>query len=316
MIQKALELIKKYDTIIIHRHSNPDGDAIGSQVGLKHLLLHNFPDKKIYTVGDSAKRYSFIYDSVADEISDDCYNGALAIILDTSAHALVSDDRYRLADTTLRIDHHLFCEKVAEYELYDTSFESCCGFITYLSMQWNWEMPQVSAQALFTGLVTDSGRFRYDSTTQCTFGMAQYLMQHGVDTNSIYTQLYASDFEQVKMRAYFTLKIKFTDNNVGYIYTPKKEWQDLNLDAFSVSRGMVGTMADLKGVEVWINLTETDEGILCELRSAKYDINRFATAHGGGGHAKACGCTVADFSEAMTLLQELDDFVAEMKNTL
>ena len=94
MFEQALELIKKYDRIIIHRHNRPDGDAMGSQIGLKHLILENFPGKQVYMVGDEAKRFAFMEDAVMDEIPDSAYEGALAIILDTSAKALISGDRY------------------------------------------------------------------------------------------------------------------------------------------------------------------------------------------------------------------------------
>ena len=127
MYNKILEKIKQYDKIIIHRHSNPDGDALGSQIGLRLLIEENFPEKKVYTVGDHAKRYSFMAGSKMDEIEDGVYEGALAIILDTSAKALISDERYTLAAETVRIDHHIFCEKIADLELTDTSFESCAG---------------------------------------------------------------------------------------------------------------------------------------------------------------------------------------------
>ena len=85
MFERVLKAIQDYDTIIIHRHNNPDGDAMGSQVGLKHLILNNFPGKTVYMVGDAPKHYSFMEDSVMDEIPDETYRGALAIILDTSA---------------------------------------------------------------------------------------------------------------------------------------------------------------------------------------------------------------------------------------
>lgn len=310
MKQQALQLITQYDTIIIHRHTHPDGDAVGSQVGLKHLLLANFPTKTVYTVGDAAGRYAFVADSDTDQVADEVFAHALCIVLDTSAHALVSDDRYRTAAATLRIDHHMFCETMCDCEVVDTSFESCCGLVTQLSIDFGWTMPATAAQALYTGLVTDSGRFRYDSTNARTFALAQYLLQHGVDVNTVYGNLYADDYDKVKLRAQFVLRIQFTPHHVAYIYTPQAEWQALGLDAFTTSRGMVGTMADLKGVPVWINLTQTEQGILCELRSSVYNINEFAVRHGGGGHAKACGCTVATYDEAMQLLAELDDFVS------
>lgn len=97
-MHEALELLKKYDTVIIHRHTNPDGDAMGSQIGLKNLLLDNFPEKKVYAVGDGAGRFSFMDGSVMDEIPDETYKGALAVILDSAEHSLVSDDRYTLAE--------------------------------------------------------------------------------------------------------------------------------------------------------------------------------------------------------------------------
>ena len=93
MFEEILQQIRNFDRIIIHRHNHPDGDAIGSQVGLKHILLENFPGKEVLVVGDSAGRYGFIADSVMDEVADSAYEGALAIILDTSARHLISDER-------------------------------------------------------------------------------------------------------------------------------------------------------------------------------------------------------------------------------
>ena len=71
MFEQFLQQIKTYDRIIIHRHSKPDGDAMGSQIGLKHILLENFPEKEINAVGDHAHRFSFMEDSVMDEIPDE-----------------------------------------------------------------------------------------------------------------------------------------------------------------------------------------------------------------------------------------------------
>jgi len=71
--EKILEAIKSFDIIIIHRHSSPDGDAIGSQVGLKKVLKANFPTKRIFAVGDEAGRYSFVDESVMDEVADEEY---------------------------------------------------------------------------------------------------------------------------------------------------------------------------------------------------------------------------------------------------
>ena len=306
MFEQALELIEKYDRIIIHRHNRPDGDAMGSQIGLKHLILENFPGKQVYMVGDEAKRFAFMQDSVMDTIPDSAYEGALAIILDTSAKALISDDRYPLAEATLRFDHHIFCEKIAEVEVTDTSFESCCGLLTSFAEACGLIINAVAANALYTGMVTDSGRFRYDSTTSKTFHLASKLMEQPIDTNYLYGQLYADDFAKVQLRAKFVLKMQFTQHKVAYIYTTLEEAKALNVETFTISREMVNTMANIRGVDIWVNFTETDVGVLCEIRSSQYNINPIAVKYGGGGHAKASGATVADRETAMVMLQDLD----------
>ncbi|MBP3377620.1 MAG: bifunctional oligoribonuclease/PAP phosphatase NrnA [Clostridia bacterium] len=311
MFESVLQEILAHNRIIIHRHSNPDGDAPGSQIGLKHILKENFPEKEVYAVGDDAKRYAFMADSTMDEIPDEAYNGALAVILDTSAKSLISDDRYTTAARTVRMDHHIFCEKIADVELTDTSYESCCGLVADFAKRCHLTLTPLAAKSLYTGMITDSGRFRYDSTSAQTFRIASFLMEHEFETNDIYRNLYADDYSRIKLRAEFILKIQFTSKNVAYIYTTLEEAAAAGADTFSISRGMVNTMGDIRGVDIWVNFTETEEGVLCEIRSSKYNINPIAVKHGGGGHAKASGATLKDRAEAMELLSELEGLLEE-----
>ncbi len=311
MFEEALRLIRDYDRIIIHRHTCPDGDAIGSQTGLKFLIEANFPDKKVFIVGDAPKKYSFMEGSTPDSLPDSTYEGALAVVLDTSARSLISDERYSLASETLRIDHHIFCEKICSTEITDTTYESCCGMIADLARETGLRLTASAARALFTGMVTDSGRFRYDSTNARTFELAAYLMGEDFSTADIYSKLYSESFENIKLRASFILKIKFTEKGVAYIYTTADEMKALGADTFSISRGIVGTMSDIRGVDIWVNFTEIDGAVLCEIRSSKYNINPIAVKHGGGGHAKASGATLKNREEAFELLSELDYMTEE-----
>ena len=305
MYNKIKELIEKYDRIIIHRHSNPDGDAIGSQVGLKHIIKTNYPEKEVYAVGDASKRYGFIEDCATDSIPDEYYNGALAFVLDTSAISLISDERCKTADAIVKMDHHIFTEKYADLELIDTSFESCCGLIGMFAMEAGLKLNPTAAKALYTGMITDSGRFRYDSTSAQTFRVASFLMEQKFNTNDIYSNLYADELHFVQLRAKFVLKITLTDAPVSYIYTTLDEANSYGADTFTISRGMVNTMGDIKGIDIWVNFTETENGVLCELRSSKYNINPVAVKYGGGGHQKASGATVKDRAEAMAMLEDL-----------
>lgn len=306
MFEKIKEKIAEYPVVVIHRHTNPDGDALGSQIGLKELIKENFPDKEVYIVGDGAGRYAFMDGATMDEISDETYENALAIVLDCGSSSLISDTRYKTAKETARFDHHIFSETIADYEVVDTSYESCCGLVTDFALKNGLRLSSAAAKALYTGMVTDSGRFRYDSTNANTFRLASALMEQKFDLNDVYSKLYADDFANVKLRAQFILKIQFTPYRVAYIYTTKEELPTYGVDTFTISRGMVGTMSDLRGVDTWVNFTETENAVLCEIRSSKYNINPIAVKYGGGGHAKASGASLKNRAEAMSLLDDLN----------
>lgn len=305
MFSKILALIEKYDKIIIHRHKNPDGDALGSQLGLYHIIKDSYPEKTVYTVGDLTPRYSFMLTRPMDEIEDEVYSGALAIVLDTSAKALISDERYTLAEATARMDHHLFVEKICDEEITATSYESCAGLVAAMAEACGLTVSPVAAKVLYTGMITDSGRFRYDSTSAETFRVASFLMERNFSTADIYRNLYADELFFIQLRARFTLKIQLASPKVAYIYTEKAEVEELKADTFTISRGMVNVMGEIRGIESWVNFTETEEGVLCEIRSNTHNINPIAVKHGGGGHQKASGATLKDKDEAMELLSEL-----------
>ncbi len=312
MFEALRACLEAYDTIIIHRHRNPDGDALGSQIGLKELLRHNYPGKTVLCVGDMTPRYAFMCREPMDEVADEVYPTALAVVLDTSAKALISDDRYRLAAKSVRIDHHIFVETIADVEVTDTSYESCCGLVTQLARESDWKLTPEAATALYTGMITDSGRFRYDSTSAETFRLAAWLMEQPIPTAQIFRQLYADDFAMTRLRAQFVLKIRFTENGkVAYIYTNREEADHYAADRFTLSRGMVNVMSDIRGVDIWVNFTEAEEGVLTEIRSSVHNINPIAVAYGGGGHQKASGATLPDQATALRMLADLEAMTKE-----
>lgn len=303
---KAKELIEEYDTIIIHRHSNPDGDAIGSQIGLKAIIELNYPEKDVYVVGDELGRYSFMYNKKMDNVETEVFKKSLSIVLDTSSPSLISDDRYTLAKETLRFDHHLFIEKFCDIEIIDSSRESCASLVADFAYSTGLKVDSVSAKSLFTGIVTDSGRFLYDSVSPSTFTLCSYLLSTGFSIGDIYASLYNEDFASLKRRGYFIDKIKVTDSSVAYAYITKEDVEKMGTTPFSISRGFVNTMANIKGVGIWVSFTEDEDGILCELRSRDKNINPIAVKYGGGGHKKASGAKVKSKEEAMMMLDDLN----------
>ncbi|MDE7107294.1 MAG: bifunctional oligoribonuclease/PAP phosphatase NrnA [Clostridiales bacterium] len=308
MFEQVLQLIKQYPRIIIHRHSYPDGDAIGSQMGLAALIKDNFAGKEVYMVGDEATRLPFV-NAVMDDIPDEYYNNALAILLDCGGAHMVCDKRYTTAAAAVRIDHHLLCDKVADVEVIDSTFESASGMVALMAKECSLKLSLQSATMLYMGMVTDSGRFAFDSVSARTFELAAFLMSQPIDLNTLNYNLNAEDFSEILNKADNMHKIKFTQNNVAYIYTAHEELPQ-NGDVPVVSSGLVGLMRDIKGVHVWVNFTESDDGVHCELRSNRPNINPIAVKYGGGGHKKASGCIVPDKATAMNLLADLDELAA------
>lgn len=313
-VKPIIEEIEKHEKIILHRHAFPDGDAIGSQAGMRYLIEENFPEKNVLLTGDAPGRYAFVEGCLPAELKDEDFAGALSIVLDTPDKAMIADARYALADKSVRFDHHIFTEKWCDEEIIDADAESCCGLIVGFAVAAGWKINAKAASALYTGMVTDSGRFRYDSVSAETMSRAAVLLGSGADAQSIYRNLYSEDPERVKLRAKFTLKARFTEHGVGYLFNTAEEVAALGVDTFTISRGMVNVMADMKGVDIWVNFTECESGVLCELRSSVFNINPIAVKYGGGGHAKANGATLKDFDEARKMLAELDEMAATDKN--
>ena len=312
MFTALLEKIKEYDTIIIHRHSNPDGDALGSQIGLKNIIKENFKDKTVYVVGDMTARFSFMEDSVMDVIDDSVYENALAIVLDTSASALISDERYKTAKATARMDHHIFCEKICDVEVTDTSYESCCGLITEFAIKTGLKLNSLAAKSLYTGMVTDSGRFRFRDVSPETMRLAGVLLKQNIDTDVLYSNLYMKDFSEFKFEAHAHKKMKITENGVATLFVDKRMKKKLGITDEQASAS-VSFMDSIKGSLIWIAFIETKDSIRVRLRSRFVKISDLAEKYNGGGHACAAGATVHSKSEMKALIAEADALLKDYK---
>lgn len=311
MYKEIVDLIEKYDKIIIHRHINPDGDALGSQLGLKRLIELNYPNKTVYAVGDEN---TFVFLGKMDIIENDVYNNALAIILDVSIDRLVSDNRYKLADHVLIIDHHLNPANIGDTVYINSDFIAVAEIICDIAIENDYKLDKIGATPLLTGLVTDSGRFLYPNISAKTFEMAAYLMKCGAEIQDVYDKLYTTTLDFKRLQGYFINTFKTTKNNVAYMKNDLSVKDRFNVSTFTVSRAMVNQMGGMKGIDIWANFTLDEENVIqVELRSKKIPIVDVARKYGGGGHALACGCTLKSFEEADLVLNDLDELLEKEK---
>lgn len=312
------ELIKKYEKIVIFRHSRPDLDALGSQIGLAQAINYNFKEKEVYIVGDMSNRYKFI--GQMDEVSDDIFEDSLAIICDVAVSSMVSDDRYKLAKEVLVIDHHKNeCNILNALTYVDTTKVACAEIIGDMLLKLNKKTTKYGATALYGGITTDSGRFQYDGTTANTFKVAAYLLENGADINFIYDHLYVETLEQREMKNYFSSLYQTSKEGVAYLKCTKEVMAKYpNVDFFDISRGMVNLMAGVDEIVIWANFTYDKEKdvVVGEFRSRGIVIVDIAKKYGGGGHPFACGATLKDYNEADLVINDFKELALKNKEQL
>ena len=127
-MEHILNKIKEYNRIIIHGHVAPDGDCIGSQYGLYHMLKESFPEKEIYVTGDVCEYVSFL--GKPTHVDESLFTGALSICVDCATAARLSDQNYKLADYVIKIDHHIDVDAYGNYQLVDSKAASCTEILT------------------------------------------------------------------------------------------------------------------------------------------------------------------------------------------
>ena len=304
MYDEILRIIDAHDHIVIHRHKNPDLDALGAQVGLKQLIENNFTNKTVKIVGD--ENYSRFLARM-DDVEDAFYENALAIVVDVAVKALVADGRYAKAKTTMVIDHHRNETDFADYFYSYPDHIATCQVLGDMAMQHKLVVSPDTATALMAGIITDSGRFLYPTTSETTFAVAAFLMQNGADLPFLYERLYTENLAMKKLKGYFINHFKTTKNSVAYMKNDRELKGRFNVDTFTISRGMVNQMSGIERIPMWANFTEEEDGgIVCELRSKAISIVDIAKKYGGGGHDLACGCTVEDWETTDRILNDLD----------
>lgn len=303
MYNEILEYIKKYDSIIITRHKRPDLDALGSQFGLKNLIIENFKNKKVYCVGDMS-RPSFL--GAMDDINDDVYDNSLLIVTDCSVYDLLPEIPYKRAKEIIAIDHHANpCTIERCVQFVDIKAAAACQIIADFGFKMELNVSKETAKLLYAGIVSDTNRFNFGLTTTL-FEVVSNLINTGFDYKSLYDTMYGESVFYHKMKAYFINSFINEDCGLAYIKSDKSIFDRFPVDFFTISRGMVNVMSNLEEVEIWANFTQdpnTDK-VVCEFRSKKIPIVDIAIKYGGGGHKLACGATVDSFEVADMILED------------
>lgn len=305
MIQdEILTKIKEYETIIIHRHVRPDPDAIGSQVGLKRIIQASFPEKTVYAVGEEDPSLHFL--AQMDKIDDESFDGSLIIVCDTANTGRISDRRHELGDYTIKIDHHPHNDVYGDLNWVDTNSSSTSELIyEFTTHHEELIITDDAARLIYAGIVGDTGRFLFPSTTTRTFRYAADLVNYTFDRTALYSSLYDVPDKIAKMRGYILQNYKLSDSGAISIKITHDILKEFDVDSTETA-GLVGVLGDIQGVKAWVIFIEEDHLIRARIRSKGPVINTLANKYNGGGHPLASGASVTSWDEAEVLSADLE----------
>lgn len=319
IMEKILQKIKEYNRILIFRHFRADGDAVGSTKGLQEILKLTYPEKEIYLANNDFAQYLEFLGPEDEPVPLEWYADALGIVLDTGTTSRVSNPNFSLCKEIVKIDHHIDNNPYGDYSWVEEHRSSACEMVVkfYDTFKNELKINKKAATYLYTGMVTDSGRFRYDGVCGDTLRYAAILLDQGINTEWLFANLYLDDFEILKFKAHVYNQMKITENGVAYLYVDKAMQEQFNLTLENASAA-ISYMDGIKGCLSWLIFVETgdEEGsIRVRLRSRFVPINGIAENYHGGGHAYASGATVYSTDEMQALIHDTDALLKEFKET-
>lgn len=306
--QLVVEAIREYNTIIIHRHKRPDPDAIGSQLGLKYLIEAGFPDKKVLATGSMTTGLAWL--GKMDKVVEEDYQGALVIVTDTANQERIDGEKYYLGDKLIKIDHHPETDLYGDIQCVSVHASSCSELIVELSQKFKHELPltKKAAEVLYAGMVGDTGRFMFKSTTSKTLKLAACCYDAGIDAFAINDQFQLATIEELKFQAFALDRLVVIPNTgVAYLRIDQADMQRYNISQEQTNL-VVNLAARIIGVCCWVTFIQQEGNTFnyrCRIRSKGPVINEIAQRYHGGGHPLASGANAYSEEEIQSIIDEL-----------
>lgn len=304
MLKEIFKQIKKYDNIVIARHIGADPDALASQLALRESIRKTFKDKNVYAVGASSTRFSYF--PKLDKTMD--LDNAMLIVVDTPDKKRIDVSNFDNFKYYIKIDHHPFIEKYADVEYIDDTSSSASELIYRLITETKLVMDEEIARIIFLGIVSDTNRFLF-STTSNTFEVVSNLLKdYKLDLPLLYSNIFMRPLSEVRLQGYIEENMKVTENGLGSVKITNDIMMKYGVDAGSAGN-LVNNFNYIEEVIVWVTVSEDVKNNIIKLniRSRGPVINHIAEKYNGGGHRFASGARVTCMAEADSLLEELDE---------
>ena len=310
-VNLMLAKIKQYKKIVVFRHESPDFDALGSQYGMIEWLKHNFKNKQIIETGitNSQIGKNLFPKSSSVKIT----SPFLAIVLDTANSGRISGEAYKQADYIIKIDHHPSNDNYGDLNIVHTEASSVGELLYHIFTSKalrKYSMDKLAAKYLMIGLIGDTGRLIYPSTTLDTINAFNELAKTGINLQDIYRRMYEKSIEEIPVIKRIYNNLKITKEGLGYFYFLTKDQRDLKIHPDEVTK-YLPYLANFKEIKIFASITEDKKKDMfrVSVRSNDIVINKVAQNFGGGGHIHAAGVKLKTLAETKKLIKALNQLL-------
>ena len=313
-IDNIKEEIEKAKDVVILTHEFPDGDAVGSALAM-YLTLRKLGKTVDVIIPEYASMFNFLpaADEIKKEGKQEAYDLAISVDV-TGINRLNGFERYfEDAKVKIQIDHHQVNEMFADYNFVNPASPACAQNLIFIIEQLGVEIDKEIGTCLLTGIITDTGGFKYEGVSAETFEFTSWLLAKGVNVSDVYKRVM-----QTKTRANFELRrlimdrMEFIcDNKITFTYMTLEDEKNTGA-APGDHEGLVEIGRDIEGVEVSIFLREVENGFKASLRSNEYvNVSDVCLAFSGGGHKRAAGCTIFNTLEIAkeSIIHEVSKYI-------
>ncbi|MGC9198867.1 MAG: DHH family phosphoesterase [Acidobacteriaceae bacterium] len=295
-ISALLAVLQAQSSFAITSHIRPDGDAIGSALGLMHLLEAMGKRASVVFIDPIPPSFTFLVGTERISRTFPAADAAIFLECDSIERSCIDRGEYEASSTriTINIDHHLSGREFADFNWIDPQAAAVGCMIYELAVVAGVDIHPAMADCLYTAILTDTGSFNYPSTTAATFAMAEHLVRSGTDPHRIAAEVYFSNSaSKVRLLGIALSHIQIA-GSVSWSHITLEEMQRVGASVEDCE-GVANHLIGIEGVEAAAFLRETSEPgrVRLSLRSRRtLDVSVIAEHFGGGGHKTASGCTM------------------------
>lgn len=320
-LEEVASILSSEKKVLVTTHIKPDGDALGCLIAVHRAMLQAGADSIMYLAGDSAIAPEFAFLSTLEEVRyrdtpEDASSRTLIAVDCGNAERIGNDGLVEAAPRIINIDHHGDNSRFGDVNLVVAGASSAAEIIYNIFRKMGTEITPEIAEALYTGILMDSGRFQYGSSTPSTLRVAADLISRGVDHTEVFRHLYES-VPLAKAKLACRMMDSLTIACGGRLAISILEIDDFEAvgAGAELTDGLVNDLRELEGVQVAAliyarppNGESSESYYRVSLRSSSTTVNmqRIASERGGGGHEQAAG-----FSSSGESARELVLFLTE-----